>query len=237
MSILVTFDLDNTLWDVDPVIVRAEHAMESWFEERFPGFARKFSLSDQDALKKSILIKKPDIAFNLTALRLSVYTLALKQFGLPSEEAESVAAAALAHFCEWRQKVDLFPHVVDVLEELNQDYTLAVITNGNADVFHPYIGLGQYFEFAIRADQIGVAKPDASLFSIAAKKASRELSQIIHIGDHPIDDVFGAANAGARSIWFNRHGARRWADEWGARSNAEVHSLLELPTAINSLIV
>lgn len=237
MSVLVTFDLDNTLWDVSPVIVRAEYAMESWFEERFPGFAQQYSTSVQEELKKIVLNRLPDIAFNLTALRLEVYKLALKKFGLPSEEGDLVAESALAHFCEWRQKVDLFPHVVDVLEELNQDYSLAVITNGNADVFHPYVGLGQYFDFAIRADQLGVAKPDISVFSTAAKTAQMDVSQIIHVGDHPVDDVFGASNAGAKSVWFNRHGARRWDDEWGARSNAEVHSLLELPTVIRTLML
>ncbi|ETX09529.1 HAD family hydrolase [Marinomonas ushuaiensis DSM 15871] len=237
MSVLVTFDLDNTLWDVTPVIVRAEYAMESWFEERFPGFAQHYSVSAQDELKRIVLARLPDIAFNLTALRLEVYKLALKKFGLPSEEGDLIAESALAHFCEWRQKVDLFPHVVDVLEELSQDYSLAVITNGNADVFHPYVGLGQYFDFAIRADQLGVAKPDAGVFSAAAKTAKMDVSQIIHIGDHPVDDVFGASNVGAKSIWFNRHGARRWDDEWGTCSSAEVHSLLELPTAIRSLML
>jgi len=237
VSVLITFDLDNTLWDVAPVIVRAEYAMESWFEERFPGFSQQHSLSAREELRQRVLTAYPEMAPNLTALRLSIYKLALKQFGLPSEEASSVAEAALAHFCEWRQKVDLYPHVVDVLEELNQDYSLAVITNGNADVYHPYVGLGQYFDFAVRADQIGIAKPDADLFSVAAKTAGVDLTQLIHVGDHPIDDVFGASNAGARSIWFNRHGAQRWGDSWGACSNAEVHSLLELPTVIRSLLL
>ena len=31
--LLISFDLDNTLWDVDPALVRAEHAMEKWFDE------------------------------------------------------------------------------------------------------------------------------------------------------------------------------------------------------------
>lgn len=237
MSVLITFDLDNTLWDVAPVIMRAEYAMESWFEERFPGFSQQYSVAAREALKNNVLSLKPEIAFNLTAVRLAVYKLALKQFGLPSEEAESVAGAALAHFCEWRQKVDLYPHVVDVLEVLGQDYALAVITNGNADVFHPYVGLGQYFSFAVRADEVGVAKPDANVFLIAAKKAGVDVSEIIHVGDHPTDDVFGASNAGARSVWFNRHGAQRWSDEWGTRSHAEIHSLLELPTVIRSLLL
>lgn len=235
MSMLITFDLDNTLWDVAPVIMRAEYAMESWFEERFPGFSQQYSFTAREELKNQVLSNSPELAPNLTAIRLAVYVLALKQFGLPSEEAESIAGAALAHFCEWRQKVDLYPHAVDVLETLSRDYTLAVITNGNADVFHPYIGLGQYFDFAIRADQVGIAKPAIDVFSIAAKKAGVDLSELIHVGDHPMDDVFGASNAGAKSIWFNRHGAQRWGDDWGARSHAEIHSLLELPTVIRSL--
>ena len=237
MSVLITFDLDNTLWDVSPVIARAEYAMEAWFETRFPGFSRQYPFTVREELKSQIVLANPDIALNLTAVRLAIYTLALKQFGLPSEEASSVAGAALAYFCEWRQKVDLYPHAVDVLEELSQEYSMAVITNGNADVFHPYVGLGQYFDFAIRADQIGVAKPSIDVFSVAAKQAGVDLSDIIHIGDHPVDDVFGASNAGARSVWFNRHGAQRWEDEWGSRSHAEVHSLLELPTAIRSLLL
>ncbi|MGB0783833.1 MAG: HAD family hydrolase [Marinomonas sp.] len=236
MTVLITFDLDNTLWDVSPVITRAEYAMAAWFEVRFPGFSSAYSLSVQDELKKKVLSVTPELAPNLTQLRLTVYKLALKQFGLPSEEAESVAAAALAHFCEWRQKVDLYPHAIDVLEALSQEYSLAVITNGNADVFHPYVGLGQYFDFAVRADQVGIAKPAVDVFSIAAKKAGVDLSELVHVGDHPVDDVFGASNAGAKSIWFNRHGAQHWGDEWGARSHAEVHSLLELPTVIRSLL-
>ncbi|NLQ19006.1 HAD-IA family hydrolase [Marinomonas sp. M1K-6] len=237
MKTLVTFDLDNTLWDVAPVIMRAEYAMASWFDDRFPGFSRCYSLSVQEAFKKAIVTKNPAISSNLTALRLEVYKRALRQFGLPSEEADAIASAALGHFCEWRQKVDLYPHVVDVLEALSQDYSLAVITNGNADVFHPYVGLGQYFDFAIRADQAGVAKPSVDVFLAAAKTAGVDLSQLIHIGDHPVDDVYGATNAGAKSIWFNRHGAQRWGEDWGNQSNAEVHSLLELPTVIRSLML
>lgn len=236
MSVLVTFDLDNTLWDVDPVIVRAEYAMESWFEERFPGFYDECNFAWQQQMKAELVAQTPELAGNLTALRLEIYRHALKRFQLPSEECEMVAKAALAHFVEWRQRVDLFPHVTDVLEELYQDYALAVITNGNADVYHPYIGLGNYFEFALRADQQGIAKPSAELFEMAAQQAKVSTEQIIHIGDHPRDDVYGAANAGAKTIWFNRHGARRWQDEWQRPADAEVYSLLELPAAIRSLL-
>ncbi|GAB3478679.1 HAD family hydrolase [Marinomonas epiphytica] len=236
MSVLITFDLDNTLWDVEPVIQRAEYAMESWFEERFPGLYEQYPVTTQFELRKDVLLEQPDLKTNLTALRLAVYLRLLKHYGLPSEEANMVAEAALAHFTEWRQRVDLFPHAQDVLRDLYSDYKLAVITNGNADVFHPYVGLGQYFEFAQRADQMGIAKPDKGIFQRVADRAGVAVESIIHIGDHPIDDVYGAANAGAKSIWFNRHGARRWNEEWPASADAEVYSLLELPGAISSLL-
>ncbi|MCB5162914.1 HAD family hydrolase [Marinomonas algarum] len=235
MSTLITFDLDNTLWDVSPVILRAEYAMESWFGERFPRFDALFSSTFREELRRQILIEFPEMSSNLTALRLIMYERALKQFGLPMEEANAIAKAALAHFCEWRQKVDLYPHAVDVLEMLSQHYTLAVITNGNADVFHPHVGLGHYFDFAVRADQSGIAKPNADIFLMAANKAGSDISELIHIGDHPIDDIRGASDVGAQSIWFNRHGAQRWHDSWEGRFDAEVHSLLELPTAIRTL--
>ncbi|MCV2403702.1 HAD family hydrolase [Marinomonas sp. C2222] len=231
MSVLITFDLDDTLWDTYPVLVRAEYAMEAWFEERFPGFSQQFPLTVQREMKGTVL--QPS---NLTETRLQLYIKMLKQFGLPSEEASLVAGTALEYFKEWRQKVDLFPHALEILEELNQDYSLAVITNGNADVFHPYVGLGRYFDFALRADQVGFAKPNTDIFDLAAQKAGADISNLIHIGDHPIDDVSGVLAAGGKSIWFNRHGARRWADEWRAFPTAEVHSLLELPTAIRSIL-
>jgi FMN phosphatase YigB (HAD superfamily) len=77
VSVLITFDLDNTLWDVAPVIMRAEYAMESWFEERFPGFSQQYSLSAREALKQKVLAENPAMSPNLTALRLSIYKLAL----------------------------------------------------------------------------------------------------------------------------------------------------------------
>ncbi|GAA0836061.1 MULTISPECIES: HAD family hydrolase [Marinomonas] len=236
MKKVVAFDLDNTLWDVDPVIVRAEYAMESWFEERFPGFDARYPFAVRQEIRKALIVEQPSLLANISAARYEVYKAALKQFGLPTEEADSVAQAALSYFSEWRQKVDLYPHVKEVLEGLQSDYSLIAITNGNADVFHPYVGIGHYFDFAIRADQVGVAKPDSKLFELAADKAGVSVERIVHIGDHPIDDVAGAARAGIKSIWFNRHGARRWDDQWSLRSDIEVHSILELPEAVRLLL-
>lgn len=232
MSLLITFDLDNTLWDVDPVIVRADQAMVHWFEDRFPGFGQRFPASVLQELKASLLKTNGSLKIDISGIRIELYKQALVQFGLPSSEAEQAARMAFQYFHEWRQKVDHYPEAHTVLEHLAEQYSLAVITNGNADIFHPAVGLGHVFQFAVRADQEGVAKPDVRLFQMASERASVAMSDMIHVGDNPVDDVLGANLAGCRSIWFNRHGAQRWLDSWQGRPDAEIHNLKELPAVI-----
>ncbi|RDL42687.1 haloacid dehalogenase [Marinomonas piezotolerans] len=235
MKTLISFDLDNTLWDVDPTLVRAEHAMEKWFDERYPGFAEQFYVPTMAPLKQDVLQADPSLSSDVTKVRLAMYRLALRRYGLPSEEADDIAEQAFSVFYDWRQRIDLYPDVHITLDKLAERYELAALTNGNADVFHPSIALSRYFGTVIRADLEGIAKPDPEIFQRLAQKTGIPLDRIIHIGDHPIDDVEGAVAAGARAIWFNRHGARRWRSEWSTTPDAEVHSLRELVTVIKNM--
>ncbi|ADZ92168.1 HAD family hydrolase [Marinomonas mediterranea] len=232
---LITFDLDNTLWDVDPVIVRANHAMEAWFEERFPGFHDMFDASAYEKIKSEVIDNAPNVAHDVSEIRKRIYVKAFREYGLPTEEARQISQSAFDHFYAWRQKVDLYPEAKSSIAVLAEHYRMGVITNGNADVYHPSVGLGAYFEFALRADEVGRAKPNPEIFEAAAVQADVDTKDIIHIGDHPIDDVQGAAQAGCRTIWFNRHGARHWKTDWDMKPDSEVHSLRELPTAIAEL--
>ncbi len=234
-QLLISFDLDNTLWDVDPTLVRAEHAMEKWFDERFPGFAERFYTPTMEDLKNRVLLSQPEIAKDVTQVRLAMYQQALQEYGLPSEEAEQLAEQAFDEFYDWRQRIDLYPDVHITLDKLAERYELAALTNGNADVFHPAISLNRYFGTVIRADQEGIAKPDPEIFERLATRSGVSLERVIHVGDHPVDDVEGAVAAGARAIWFNRHGARRWRSEWATTPDAEVHSLQELVSVIQNM--
>jgi len=236
MSVLITFDLDNTLWDVDPVLVRAEQAIYHWFDDRFPGFNKEFDTQTLAALRRELLQESDPLKTSLPKLRTDSYRIALEQFGLPKEEAETMSQAAFSFFDEWRQKVDLYPNAAKILWELANHYRLAVITNGTADVYHKNIGIGGSFEFVLRADQQGISKPAAGIFHKAAIQANVDVTNIIHIGDHHNDDVYGVNNVGGRSIWFNRHGARRWSKEWEGIPNAEIHALEELPNTIANLL-
>lgn len=235
MKTLISFDLDNTLWDVDPTLTRAEHAMEKWFEDNFPGFAERFYTPTMDPIKYEIYELYPEIKHDVTKVRLAQYKLALQRYGLPAEEAEQRAEQAFNVFYDWRQRIDLYPDVHPTLTKLAERYELAALTNGNADVYHPYIALEHYFGTVIRADKEGIAKPDPEIFARLSERTQTPMDRIVHVGDHPIDDVQGAVNAGARAVWFNRHGARRWRSEWSVTPDAEVHSLPELIALIENM--
>jgi putative hydrolase of the HAD superfamily len=48
---------------------------------------------------------------------------------------------------------------------------------------------------------------------------------VLHVGDHPVDDVLGALDAGFQAAWINRHD-----DVWNHEHepHAEVKNLIEL---------
>ncbi len=113
------------------------------------------------------------------------------------------------------------------LQALANHYTLGVVTNGNADVRR--LGLADYFKFALCAEDIGVAKPDARLFHEALQRGGATAETAVHIGDHPGDDIAGAQQAGLRAIWFNPAG-KVWEAE--RLPDAEIRSLTELPALL-----
>ena len=51
---LLTFDLDNTLWSVDPIIIRAENAMMEWLYEHYPELRFRISLVQFEQYKNKI---------------------------------------------------------------------------------------------------------------------------------------------------------------------------------------
>ncbi|MDP0902283.1 HAD family hydrolase, partial [Klebsiella pneumoniae] len=65
-----------------------------------------------------------------------------------------------------------------MLQALRQRFLLGVITNGNADVQR--VGLSHYFHFALRAEDIGIAKPDARLFQEALQRGGVDASAAVH---------------------------------------------------------
>lgn len=224
MSIqLITFDLDDTLWDVGPVIHSAETRLRDWLSEHAPRLG-DFPVESLAVIRRMLVDSEPSLKHRISELRQRILFHALYDAGYPDTEARLIANQAFDVFLEARHAIDLFPDVHPTLEHLANHYTLGVLTNGNADVRR--LGLADYFQFTLCAEELGIGKPDPRPFQAALERAGVRAEHAVHIGDHPEDDIGGAQRAGVRAIWFNPGGG-----PWGhaGQPDAEVRSLAELP--------
>jgi putative hydrolase of the HAD superfamily len=88
------------------------------------------------------------------------------------------------------------------------------------------VGLGRYFQASISAHRVGVAKPDARIFALAAEAAGVPAASVLHVGDDALLDARGAMDAGMHAVWLNRAGVD-WA-HGGAKPTVTVASLAQL---------
>lgn len=221
---LLTFDLDNTLWETEPVVVAAEVTLLGWLNQHAPRFTQQLDEQARRALRHEVLTAQPELRHRVTALRIAVLEHGLLKAGYAAEHAHELALAGFEVFLEARHALSFFPHCEPLLEELSRHYQLATISNGNADVRR--LGLEKYFKVIVSADEVGLSKPDPAPFLAALERAGVAPQQALHIGDHPVDDIAGARAVGLHTLWFNRLGLT-WSGEEPA--HGEVRCLSEIP--------
>ncbi|MBT2296961.1 HAD family hydrolase [Pseudomonas fluorescens] len=220
---LITFDLDDTLWDTAPVIASAEAILRQWLTDNAPNLG-SVPVEHLFTLREQVLREEPGLKHRISALRRRVLFRALQDAGYDQWQASELADEAFETFLHARHQLEIFPEVQPTLEILANHFALGVVTNGNADVRR--LGLADYFKFALCAEDIGIAKPDARLFHEALQRGGATAQTAVHIGDHPGDDIAGAQQAGLRAIWFNPTG-KAWDAEHAP--DAQIRSLTELP--------
>ncbi|RTZ66993.1 MAG: HAD family hydrolase [Aquificaceae bacterium] len=223
----ITFDLDDTLWECKPVIMRAEQICYQWIETYYPKISSRYSYEQLIRNRSEYMQSHPDDVYDLTKIRKDWLSQLAREFAYNQQMAED----AFHVFWLARNEVTLFDGTRDILEQLSKQYSLGVVTNGNADVNH--IGIGQYFDFSVSIADVGAAKPDAKVFHHALNLANCSALETVHIGDHPIYDVTGALNAGLHAIWYNP-GKLSWTEK--KFPTATISHLNEIEAQIERII-
>src|SRR3546814_84134 len=200
---LITFDLDDTLWDTAPVIASAEAVLRQWLTDNAPTLG-SVPVEHLFTIREQVLREEPGLKHRISALRRRVLFRALQDAGYDQWQASELADEAFETFLHARHQLEIFPEVQPTLEVLANHFALGVVTNGNADVRR--LGLADYFKFALCAEDIGIAKPDARLFYEALQRGGATAQTAVHIGDHPGDDIAGAQQVGFGANWFNPAG-------------------------------
>jgi putative hydrolase of the HAD superfamily len=222
---VVTFDLDDTLWDIWPVIAQAEARLHRWLEAQFPEITDRYGPQDLRALCEEVAACDPSISHDRTLLRKAALELAAERSG----RQDFATDAAYEIFYAARNEVVFFEEVVPVLERLSDRYRIGALSNGNADLER--IGLDHFFDFALNPGVVGSAKPEPDMFAEACRICSVDPWEIVHVGDDPELDVMAAASAGFRTVWVNRKAETWSADE---RAHAEVATLEELERVLEA---
>jgi putative hydrolase of the HAD superfamily len=204
----LSFDLDDTLWPIAPVILAAEEELESWLRRQHPQVMRPHTVETLRAIRAQVALEYPERAHDMTFLR---HRAIMKLFG-KDPAAERHADAAFEIFYAARNRITLYADVPAALARLGRHYRLFALSNGNADLER--CGIGELFEGHITAIDAGASKPDARIFAHLLRAAGVAAAEVLHIGDDPYADVQGARAAGMQTVWLNRD-ARPWPAELG----------------------
>jgi putative hydrolase of the HAD superfamily len=202
---LICFDLDDTLWPCHAVIRAAEAECYDWLAHEAPRLTARYSEEQLREHRIATGRGHPEIAHDLTEVRLRSLTVLLEGEGYRAE----LAHRASDVFRAARNRVTPYDEVVDGLARLRERYTLVSVTNGNSQIEHT--PLHASFDHSLTAAQVGAAKPHPAIFHVASRSSGVPLEAFLHVGDDPLRDVQAARDLGLPAVWVNR-GRAEWPD-------------------------
>ena len=225
---MITFDLDDTLWDNMPTITKAEFETRKWIEDQvgkvewgdFNGFIK---------IREELIKNDPSVQWDISKLRKEIFRIKLLHIE-PESYRNRIVENAFDLFMLKRHEIELFDDVEVVIKDLSKKYTLGVLTNGNADIYK--FDIGKYFHFSISSLEAKNSKPHRAHFDEAIKQVNDvSFENMLHIGDHQIHDILGAFNLGIDTLWFNNNNSE-WDQDF--QKPDEFNAWKDLPEIIKN---
>lgn len=159
--------------------------------------------------------------------RREAWRLALADHGV--NDAQLAEALAERFGAERRARHEVFADVAGALNRLAESHSMALVTNGAACLQREKLaasGLGEHFEAVVVSADVGVAKPDPSVFEHALSELGADSDHAVMIGDSISKDIDGALAAGLGAVWINRKGG---SAPDGHPDLVQISTLAELP--------
>ncbi len=214
----ISFDLDDTLWECAPVILKAENAMLTFLQTYCEPVRQQYDMDSFVEKKSSFIQSNRHLVGDVTQMRLALLE------DLIGDSHSHLIEDAFRIFCKVRSQVEFYDDALAGLEILSQHYPLAALTNGNADL--GVIGIDHYFSEIHYASLDCPAKPDKHMFERSLEGLGIQPHELLHVGDNPKTDIDGARRSGARTVWINRFDMT-WPEDL-PRADFEVDNLDEL---------
>lgn len=134
---------------------------------------------------------------------------------------------------EFPPAIVLHEDAVDCLRGLREKgFRLGIYTNGVSDYGRMKLratGVDALVDYILCSGDIGIEKPDPRGFAVLAGGMGLKPEELAFVGDHPKNDVMGAANAGMTAIWL--WALVPWPEGFDAPEHA-VKMLSEVPAIV-----
>jgi len=201
----IFFDLDHTLWDFEK---NSRETLEELFSEF--GLNDILTISLEEFIdcyehENSLLwIEHLKGEISREFLRYERFRKVLMKFDVSDEPL--IKGISDGYLEKSPKKRNLFPGAIKVLESLQGNYQLHIITNGFTLVQHTKLqnsNLNKYFKHIITSEIAGANKPDKKIFEFALSRASCRIKNSIMVGDTFHADITGAKAIGMDQVWFN----------------------------------
>jgi YjjG family noncanonical pyrimidine nucleotidase len=128
---------------------------------------------------------------------------------------------------------DLYPGALDLLNELSEVASLALVSNGIGQVVRDKVArldLDRYFDAIVISGEIGTAKPRSGFFDIAFERLGHpDKATTLMIGDSLASDIRGGSDFGIDTCWY----APDTEAEPTPEPTYRVGSLAEIPAVVN----
>jgi FMN phosphatase YigB (HAD superfamily) len=189
---VVSFDLDDTLWNTSATISAANEALANFLNElkieqpkRVEKIMGELFQNDKERYCP-IQTNKANSPTLLTLLRKDAIELVLKEYNAYTpEDAKEMADKSFDVWMQGRQDtipLHLADGVVECLRRISSLKTIeghsvvvGAITDGNCDP-RTIPMLKDYFDFCVNAEQVGISKPAKDVYVRAIQEVSRHPS-------------------------------------------------------------
>lgn len=192
------FDIDGTLcaYGLPP-----HQALEGACREH--GVDAAPDPADYYALYKVVARERPRAGYR--AVSDEAYRRLLARQGW--DDADLAGRVAAAYRRSRLDSIQLYPETLEVLEALQGRVALGVISNGPGEIQWAKLekfDLKRHFDAVVISGDVGVEKPEESIFRLALERLGAAARESAHVGDDPEADVLGAVEAGLTAFWVNR---------------------------------
>ena len=188
----VLFDLDGTLFDRTTSVTAGLHRQYARFAEPLQATPQADFVTRFLALEERGYVKKT-----------LVYPQLAQEFGWPPALAQTLCDD---YYARYHDECIGFPGLTQMLADLRDlGLKLGLVTNGWERTQRGVIqalAIEPFFDAILISETEGVRKPAVHIFERALERVGVNARHALFVGDHPVNDIDGAQQAGLRTVWM-----------------------------------